>query len=413
MLILASTTDKLKIITGSAGTIDVHVSWMDNNAGNVSVGRTNTNITTAATTDVVAPPAASGQRNIKTMHVRNRGTAANDITVVHDDGSVAVQIHKSILPPSGTLQYIDEVGFGVILGGGSPSQGGGFGGSTAFTTGDVKITFKSVPDPGWIIADDGSIGDSNSGATSRANADTINLFILFYAIASPMPPQGVTITIANPAVFTSTSHGLMVGQRVNFATTGALPTGISTGVSYYVLSAGFTANAFQVSTSVGGPPVATTGTQSGSHTVTPIFQLTLQDSAGAIIARGLDATTDYAAHRRMVIPRVLGRALCSAGTGIGLPARALGSALGTEGSTPTLANMVVHSHGSYGAPYPYLGSSGLLFQGAVSPMVNPGGYISGNFLGADYQSGATASAGGGEPFNTLQPSSFLNVMIKL
>jgi microcystin-dependent protein len=51
------------------------------------------------------------------------------------------------------------------------------------STGDVKLTYKSVADPGWIIsANDGTIGKAGSGATIRANADCQALFLLFYSI---------------------------------------------------------------------------------------------------------------------------------------------------------------------------------------------------------------------------------------
>lgn len=114
MLLLTSTADKLQVITGSAGTIDVHASWLDNVAGAVAPGRTNTNISTATTTDVVASPAASTQRNVKTLHIRNRGVAVNVITVQHTDGVTVSQLYQQVLPPEQTLQYIDEIGFIVI-----------------------------------------------------------------------------------------------------------------------------------------------------------------------------------------------------------------------------------------------------------------------------------------------------------
>lgn len=52
-------------------------------------------------------------------------------------------------------------------------------GSSGFTTGDVKITFKTSQ-IGWVRMDDGSIGSALSGATTRANEDTKDLFILLY-----------------------------------------------------------------------------------------------------------------------------------------------------------------------------------------------------------------------------------------
>lgn len=54
--------------------------------------------------------------------------------------------------------------------------------SLGWTTGDIKITMKSVADDGWVMMNDGSIGNINSGATTRANADTYNLFNLLWNI---------------------------------------------------------------------------------------------------------------------------------------------------------------------------------------------------------------------------------------
>ena len=51
---------------------------------------------------------------------------------------------------------------------------------TAFTTGDVKQTFKTVADAGWVMMNDGSIGDGSSGAMTRANPDTQALFTLLW-----------------------------------------------------------------------------------------------------------------------------------------------------------------------------------------------------------------------------------------
>lgn len=49
-----------------------------------------------------------------------------------------------------------------------------------FTTGDVKPTMKVVADPGWVMLNDGTIGNATSGGTSRANADTVTLFTLIW-----------------------------------------------------------------------------------------------------------------------------------------------------------------------------------------------------------------------------------------
>lgn len=77
----------------------------------------------------------------------------------------------------------------------------------------------------------------------------------------------VTVTVATPAVFSFAAHGLVAGDQVKFTTTGALPTGLTAGTVYFVIAAGLTANAFEVSTTSGGSAVNTTGSQSGVHTL--------------------------------------------------------------------------------------------------------------------------------------------------
>lgn len=113
MLLLTSTNDRLQIITSSAATIDVHASWVDTSAGTITPGRTNTIINSATTTSVAGAPAASTQRNVKTLHVRNvHASLSCDITVQHTDGTVVSQLYKATLPPGSALEYTDQGGFG-------------------------------------------------------------------------------------------------------------------------------------------------------------------------------------------------------------------------------------------------------------------------------------------------------------
>lgn len=76
----------------------------------------------------------------------------------------------------------------------------------------------------------------------------------------------VTITIASPGVVTWNSHGLINGTPVVFTTTGALPTGITAGTTYFVVSSA--TNTFSVAATSGGAAINTTGSQSGTHTCT-------------------------------------------------------------------------------------------------------------------------------------------------
>jgi microcystin-dependent protein len=100
----------------------------------------------------------------------------------------------------------------------------------------------------------------DGSAVSRTTYQT-----LFTAIC---PGLGTfTVTIASPAVFALTNHGLVAGDAVYFTTTGALPTGLSTNTVYYVIAAGLTSGNFEVSTSRGGAAVNTSGSQNGVHSI--------------------------------------------------------------------------------------------------------------------------------------------------
>jgi len=78
----------------------------------------------------------------------------------------------------------------------------------------------------------------------------------------------VTVTVASPGVFSWTAHGLTAGTPIKFSTTGALPTGLTAGTTYYVVNP--TADAFSVAATPAGAAIATTGTQSGVHTATTV-----------------------------------------------------------------------------------------------------------------------------------------------
>jgi hypothetical protein len=78
----------------------------------------------------------------------------------------------------------------------------------------------------------------------------------------------VTISIASPGVVTLATHGWVANQAFKFFTTGALPTGIVAGTTYYVSAVGGPpAGTFQFSATPGGASIVTTGTQSGTQSV--------------------------------------------------------------------------------------------------------------------------------------------------
>ena len=113
MLLLTSTSDKVRLTTSAAAAVDVHASYADNASGTITFGRTNTaQITTATTTDVVASPGASTSRTVQLLTVRNaHASVACDVTVIHTDGTNAETLYKATLAAGKGLLYSESAGW--------------------------------------------------------------------------------------------------------------------------------------------------------------------------------------------------------------------------------------------------------------------------------------------------------------
>ena len=206
---------------------------------------------------------------------------------------------------------------------------------TAFTTGDVKMTYKVTADAGWVMMNDGTIGDGSSGAYTRANPDTQALFTLLWNTTSD-----------------------------DWCS---------------VLAAG-------------------TGTRTG---------------------KGASAASDWAAHRHLILPKALGRAFSGAGSGAGLSGFGVATWWGAETVGLDITNMPSHVH-SFTTPAHAHGLARQLPNYVGGKSSSSGGYTL-----ADQQSGIgttntdgaasgnTSAAGSGVAHFNIQPTTYLNVMIKL
>lgn len=224
------------------------------------------------------------------------------------------------------------------------------------TTGDLRLTLKTTATTGWVMFNDGTIGDASSSASSRANADCEGLFTLIFD----------NLSDANAPILTS-----------------------------------------------------------GGVATTRVAQT--------------NAATAWAAHCRISLPKVLGRALAVAGAGSGLTSRALGAAVGAETNTiaqnqlpnvaptftGTIGAVTVYPGGNTGYYYPLYtanswtafnpnaGSGGSFFM----PTIVGGAPSSTNSMSGVFTPvGSVSSINGNVAQQTLanvQPTTFLNVMVKL
>ncbi len=137
MILLASTTDLLRLITSAAVATDVYVSWVDLDKAldpdEAVPGRNLVNITTAATTTLVpSPGAGTTYRGVKTLTVVNvHATTAQAISLVLTNGTITVELASVTLAAGWSLVYDEGRGLRVLdsqgrevvnqLAGGSPA----------------------------------------------------------------------------------------------------------------------------------------------------------------------------------------------------------------------------------------------------------------------------------------------------
>lgn len=120
MLLLTSTSDVIRVVTGAAvSTITVDAAYMDNASGTITPGSTITNVTTAATTTIVAAPGSGVQRNVLSLTIMNNNTsAACPLTVQKFNGTLAADLmgvtlmagENLVLSEDGSWQHHDTQG---------------------------------------------------------------------------------------------------------------------------------------------------------------------------------------------------------------------------------------------------------------------------------------------------------------
>ena len=243
-------------------------------------------------------------------------------------------------------------------------------GSGGSPVGSTMPFFGMVAPPGWLLMQGQSVN----------RADEPDLFYTLNA------SQGaVTVSIATPGVVTKTAHGLTNGMRVWFETTGALPTGLSANTTYYVVNGA--ADTFQLSATLNGAAIATSGSQSGVHTLWAS-------------AAGVSSATTF------LIPDARGRVLVGRDGG-DEQFNSIGETGGEKNHTLTGPELPAHQHRlghNYGGNLGYAENTGGPTQYTVGYGVTRG---SSNDLKSGTQDTTT-----GQPHNNLQPFLVSHMIIK-
>lgn len=136
------------------------------------------------------------------------------------------------------------------------------GATGALTLYDVEGTF--VDDE--VISDDAGGSATANGALQEIDAELFK--------------ENFTVTIASPGVFTLDNHGLRSGDSVVLSTTGALPTGLEATTRYFVIATGLDDDNFQLAATPGGAAIDTSGSQSGTHSLSAVQHISAPRYSG-------------------------------------------------------------------------------------------------------------------------------------
>lgn len=157
---------------------------------------------------------------------------------------------------------------------------------------------------------------------------------------------------------------------------------------------------------------ASSGTARANADTLALFTLLWNNVSNTYAAvsggRGASAAADFAANKTIALTKMLGRALGVAGAGSTLTSRALGEFLGAETHVLSTAEMPAHTH---------IQDPHIHYVTQIASINTNGSAVPGSGNLGTLNTGPTTatnqSTGGNGSHNNMQPTSFLNVMIKL
>lgn len=231
-----------------------------------------------------------GNSGISTANVADITGTANQVLLVNGAGTVlgfgAIDLSQSAavsnqlgVANGGTgktslTAFLDTLGSsqGDIL----YRDAGGWAALAPGTLGNVLTANGPAANPTWSASGSGTSVPSGAvfgfamnvvpSGYLQCNGAAISRSTFSALFAALVLSSTVTITIASPGVVTWTAHGFSANDPVKFKTTGALPTGITAGTTYFVVGSSITTNTFRISTTAGGVAINTSGSQSGTQT---------------------------------------------------------------------------------------------------------------------------------------------------
>jgi hypothetical protein len=210
----------------------------------------------------------------------NHGCADGDFVTYSGAGIVGLggNITAAVLKNTFQIAYINDNVYTITVGAtaNATDASGSPGGGSVVTQYETNTgSAAQVPLVGWGAGPWGlgTWGNSQTTPTSLQLWNQKNFGedliygprgqgAYYWSANVGVAPLQITISIAAPGVITlPAGFSFPDGTTITFTSTGALPTGLTVGQVYFVVSS--TGGTFSVSLTLGGAPITTSGTQSG------------------------------------------------------------------------------------------------------------------------------------------------------
>lgn len=231
MIQLTSTSDLIQVNTASSTSVKCYASWVDNNAGTITAGRTNTAaIAGTGDTTVVAAPGASTARRVKYLSVRNDHASLSNLVIIkHTDGTNAEPLWQGTLLACETAVYSEGSGWQYLDANGNPKLAAAKLDQVLRTTADVINATTSFADVSGLTAPvkAGKHYWIEVGLFHITNATTTGAQFGVGGVAMTGMQIGAISTVLNSATAAtmSTGQATAIDTAVIVQTTGAAAVG--------------------------------------------------------------------------------------------------------------------------------------------------------------------------------------------
>lgn len=181
MIILDTTTKKLQVLMGGAASTtnpDYVVSYADITTTAFTPGNSNGTLNGSTAVDVVAAPAASTYRQIKTLSILNVDTSTQTITVRYNDNGTSRKIIAFSILTNYSLNYDETTGWYVLDASGNRLTVTGspnITGSTGIVAQTASTTYAARTVTGTSNQITVTNGDGVSGNPTLALSSTVDL----------------------------------------------------------------------------------------------------------------------------------------------------------------------------------------------------------------------------------------------